>query len=206
MSKDTNCYRSRFFIKSFFIIPIILCSIFSSHAQNQNSLRVHIEGVNIFYPGIELGYEIPFLTNTKTTKKEKIRLKQLLVAPTLEFYNQKINHAGVSIGADIIAKHIGHNGFEFLFFANGGLLQTILSGDVYEQNEDGSFSSSKIKGNRHFQWKAGFGLGKHLMKVSDRPLSFNMRLGVRQQNLPGSWIVFTGSAGVNYYFSKKNEE
>jgi len=45
---------------------ILLISCTCLWSQNYSSLRAHVQGVNVFYPGLEVAYEIPILGLYKT--------------------------------------------------------------------------------------------------------------------------------------------
>ncbi len=186
-------------MKNLILITFLLFFSFNLFAQKQHSFRLHLQGYNLVNPGIELAYEMPLITATKTNKKTKNRHYQIAVSPVFEFYHQRINHSGLSLGADLILRTISHKGFEIMAFGNTSLLQTILAGEIYELDDNNQFTSGRLKGNRHFQWKTGIGFGYNAMKTKQKPYAVNMRLGIRQQNMPASPIVGTISIGMNYF-------
>ncbi len=166
----------------------------------QKSLKIHLQAVNGTFPGAELAYEFPLLRKTQTNQK---RYYQINIGPQVEYYRHSGFHSGLVIGADTKWLTQGHKGFEYFVFGGAGLLQTILIGEVYEQTENGTFEKSKYKGNRHLQLKAGLGFGFNAWQKHNKPYALNTRIGIRQQHLPGSPLVFTLSGGINYYFTKK---
>ena len=163
-------------------------------AQESPSLRFHIQGYNYVFPGFEVAYEQPLLTKNFGESNRKV---QLIAAPSVDFYQYKGNHTGISLNGELNLKYADARGIEFLLFGGYGLLESILSGDVYELDENGEFTSSKLKANLYSQWKSGIGIGK---RMNDKPFGVNLRLGVRYAALPAAVIVPNLSIGVNWYF------
>ncbi len=176
------------------------------NAQENSSLRLHIQGYNFVFPGLEVAWEYPLWSKKISSKKEKTSTFLVTVAPVAEVYFYRGNHTGLGINGDLSVKYRFNNGFELQAYGGMGLLNAILAGEVYELDDNGEFTSSKLKGNRYFQWKTGFGFGKHLTTKNGKALSINLRAGIREARLPAGPIIPNVTLGANYFLTKKTIE
>ena len=168
------------------------------NAQNEPSWRIHYQGYNLVFPGLEVAWEYPLLTKSFGDNGRKL---QAVVAPTTEFYYHAGNHTGFSLNGDLSLKYTTSKGFEYLLFGSVGALEAVLAGEVYELGDNGEFTSSKLKGNLYSQWKAGFGIGK---SIPNKPFVVNLRAGVRQARFPAPELTPNVSLGVNWLINQKN--
>ena len=184
---------------------LLLCAFIQLNAQESSSLRLHLQGYNLVFPGLEVAWEYPIFAKKFTNKKEKTSTLQAIIAPVAEVYFYRGNHTGIAINGDLSLKYQLNNGLEFQAYGGIGLLNAILAGEVYELGDNGEFTSSKLKGNRYVQWKTGFGFGKHLTTKNGKPISINLRAGIREARLPAGPIIPSITIGVNYFLNKKEE-
>ncbi|MFK7926516.1 MAG: hypothetical protein AB8H47_31495 [Bacteroidia bacterium] len=176
------------------IFCLFIVAITSLSAQENASWRFHLQGYNFVFPGVELAYEYPFYTKTLGESGQKL---QAVIAPVVDVYAYRGNHTGISLSGDLSLKYSTAKGFEYQIFGAYGILEAVLAGDVFEANGSGGFESSSLKGNLYPQWKAGVGFGK---KLADKPISINLRIGVREARLPAAYIVPNASVGINWFF------
>lgn len=167
-------------------------------AQENASWRFHLQGYNFVFPGVEVAYEYPVYTKYFGESGQKL---QAVIAPVADIYFYRGNHTGIGLNGDLSLKYTTAKGFEYQVFGGYGIVEAVLAGEVYEANGSGGFESSSFRGNLYPQWKAGVGFGK---KLAEKPLSINLRIGVREARLPAAFIVPNLSVGVNWYF--KNTE
>lgn len=193
-------------------ILLLFCSIFlfcNAYAQETRSFRTHLQAYNYVFPGIELAYEMPVIT--QANKKDNQKGFQLNLAPVFDLYFYRGNHTGLSLIAEMNIKYFGKKGYTYQVFGGYGGVYEILSGEVYEMNESGAFTSSKLKGNLYSQYKFGFGFGKFVYLKSGKKAHISLRGGIREARTPGGFLVPNFSAGINWPLkpvdkSKKKEK
>lgn len=188
-------------MKSLFVVLLSLICYFHGNAQESASWRLDLQGYNVVFPGIQIAREFPVWTLNREVGEGKSHLMQLRVAPTAEVYFYKGNHTGFGLNGEASLTYRFANDFGVFLYGSMGALASVLAGEVFEQNPDGTFTSG-TKGNLYSQWSTGFGFGKSLMKSHNKPLCINIRAGVRQANFPATLITPNVSLSLNWYTSK----
>jgi len=188
-------------MKALYIISILsflfLCNL---KGQDHSTLRFHVQGYNLVFPGIEIAFQQPILKSTLNVEKQNKFI--INAAQVLDFYVQKRNHSGIGFMEELNLQFQDSQGFIFETYGGFGMLISILSGDVYELNDNGKFESNKLKGNVYTTWKAGLAIAKVHQLSSGRITSYQLRTGIRYAKTPGALIVPNISFGVNYSLNK----
>lgn len=171
-------------------------------SQDDSSLRLHFQGYNLIFPGIELAYQYPILNHSFGEKKPK----QFIVhaSPVLDFYRQIDNHSGLGLSAELNSQLLFQNQFTLEAYGGLGFQQAILAGTVYEIDETGNFVENKLKANTYLIWKAGIGIGKIIHRKNGNPMLLSLRTGVRKNSSPGRTITPNMSIGLNLYLTRKS--
>ena len=176
---------------------IMLC--FQMNAQTASSWRFDLQGYNLVFPSLQVAKEFPLLS--VNTHENKSNLLELRVAPTAEIYFYKGNHTGISLNGELNLRYRLNNDFEFGLYGSVGALEAILAGEVFEQNPDGTFTSSSNKGNLYSQWNTGFSIGKSLQNSNNQPFSISVRAGARRDGSPAAEITPNIGLSLNWYTS-----
>lgn len=191
-------------MRPFIIISLFyFLSIVNVKGQDSASLRVHLQGYNLVFPGVEIAYQYPILKGSFNEDKPNTLILNL--APVIDFYAYKGNHFGVGLTGELNIQQLFSKGMIFEIYGGYGILDAILSGTTYELNEVGEFETRKNKGNLYLNWKAGLGLSKIVALKSGKTICFNLRAGVRQAKTPGAFSVPNISMGANFLLSKTKE-
>jgi|GEM_PF-2868556 len=187
--------------KIFLTILLIFLFSLSGKAQKNSSLRLHMQGYNLVFPGVEIAYQYPIINHIISEEKQNKFVAQL--SPVVDFYVQKNNHTGIGLMGELSLQYQSSQRINFEIYGGFGILAGILAGEIYEQNAQGDFEKSNFKGNIYQSWKAGLGISKSVLSKKGRMLSYHLRLGARYAKTPGAITVSNVSFGIIYTLSKK---
>jgi len=182
------------------LLPFFLLVAPYIQAQDQPSLRLHIQGYNVVFPGIETAIEFPILQWELGKKKHNLKI---VVAPVLDFFSYRGNYNGLGMVAELNPKITLESGWSYEIYGGIGLVNAFLSGTTYELQSDGSFSEQKAKSNQYLNLKAGFGVGKNI-SISNKQYVLSLRAGIREIRVPGYFLAPTTSIGVSIPLKSKN--
>ena len=184
------------------ILSLVL--ITNTNAQDQPALRLNLQGYNVIFPGVEIAYQHPIFKRTLNQSKQNKFILNL--APVFDFYHYKGNHTGIGLTGEMNLQIISKKGFISELYGGYGLLGSILSGEVYELNDQDRFESNNLKGNVYTNWKVGFGFAKRCSFKSGKILYLNFRAGIRHAKTPGAFVTPIFNLGVNFLLNQKKKE
>ncbi len=170
-------------------------------AQVQPSLRTHLKGYVIVFPGVELAVEFPI----KTWSLSEAKTHELIInaSPVIDFFNYRGNYNGLGLMAELNPKLNLENGWTYELFGGVGLVNAFLARTAYEIQPDGTFSEKNAKSNQYFSWKAGLGIGKSIT-ISGKNYSVGFRIGAREVRTPGYLVAPEASVGIIIPLKSKN--
>lgn len=186
-------------MRVYIITPLVILSFISTlSGQDSPSLRLHLQGYNVVFPGIEVAYQYPIYRHTFNEEKQNELVVN--IAPVIDVYQYKGNHTGIGLMGELNLQYIFPKGYLVETYGGFGMLEAILSGKVYELNDSGEFEESRFKGNLYSNWKTGFGFGKFIHLKSGNKMLLNLKGGIRRVRTPGAWIAASTSIGVHFLF------
>lgn len=186
-------------------ITLLVALLFLTYdigCQDRPSLRGHVQGYNLFSPGLELAYQHPLiiLNLPKKTHNKLI----LNVAPVIDFYVHRDNHIGLGGIGELVLQYQLARQFIIEVYAGYGGLKGFLLGDVYALNDIQQLSKSSSKENDYKSEKIGIGFAKKFGLLKNWAIHF--RYGFRQTNFPGVNPVDNVSFGIIFLLKPSMNE
>jgi hypothetical protein len=186
----------------YLLLIVVFLAIFCSKT-NAQELKLSYNS-SIIYPGVKVGYEIPFVSKDieKVKRSGKIKRFKLewLLSVNAAFYHHEYYHDNLYVTAGISFRKIKPSGFFCEFSPELGVSRTFLDGTTYSFDDEGNMEIGKPNGYFYPLLSIGGGFGYDFSVKKSLPIAVFTKLNLISMYPYNSGLYFrpTFELGVSY--------